>query len=41
MSFDYCFIGDKGDIVTQIEADEELGSMKVVVVITQSTLDPS
>ena len=25
MSFDYCFIGDKGDIVNQIEADEEPG----------------
>ena len=32
MSFDYCFIGDKGDIVTQIEADEEPGSIKVLVV---------
>ena len=32
MSFDYCLIGDKGDIVTQIEADEEPGSIKVLVV---------
>ena len=32
MSFDYCFIGDKGDIVSQIEADEEPGSIKVLVV---------
>ena len=32
VSFDYCFIGDKGDIVNQTEADEEPGSIKVLVV---------
>ena len=32
MSFVCCFIGDKGDIVNQIEADEEPGSIKVLVV---------
>ena len=32
MSFDYCFIGDKGDIETQAEAEAELGSIKVLVV---------
>ena len=31
-SFEYCFIGDRGDIVSQIEADEEPGSIKVMVV---------
>ena len=31
-SFDYCFIGDKGDIETQLEADAEPGSIKVLVV---------
>ena len=32
MSFDYCFIGDKGDIVSQLEADAEIGSIKVLIV---------
>ena len=32
MSFDYCFIGDKGDIETQTEAEAEPGSIKVLVV---------
>ena len=32
VSFDYCFVGDKGDIETQLEADAEPGSIKVLVV---------
>ena len=32
VSFDYCFIGDKGDIVNQIGVDGEPGSIKVLVV---------
>ena len=32
VSFDYCFIGNKGDIETQLEADAEPGSIKVLVV---------
>ena len=32
VSVDCCFICDEGDIVSQIEADEEPGSIKVLVV---------
>ena len=32
VSFDYCFIGDKGDVETQAEAEAEPGSIKVLVV---------
>ena len=32
VSFDYCFIGDKGEISNQDEADVEPGSIKVLVV---------
>ena len=32
VSFGYCFIGDKGDIVNQIVKDEEPGFIKVLVV---------
>ena len=32
MSFDYCFIGDKGNVTTQTEAEAEPGSIKVLIV---------
>ena len=32
VSFDHCFIGDKGDIETQLEADAETGSITVLIV---------
>ena len=32
VSFDYAFVGDKGDIASQLEADDEPGAIKVLVV---------
>ena len=32
MSFDYAFVGDKGEITSQEQADIEEGSIKILVV---------
>jgi hypothetical protein len=32
VSFDYCFIGDKGELASQEDADAEPGSIKVLVI---------
>lgn len=32
MSFDYCFVGDKGDVTNQEEFDADGGAIKVLVV---------